>query len=728
MTLTQKNQLLIASKKLAGKSHTSSKFGIANEAFGTSIQVDSAGIFADTIPEIPDETLYETTNNIVQKVEFVLEEIPLTQYLSDTTATKTSIEADGNISDNTKFHAYALKLKADYTTLSAGKHPKVGIEPFVNGASLTGSSGTLQIVPSRFGSKYYEKVYSSSDVIGAFDDEDYYLDTYAGILFLQDPARVPSKVEAYIYIGNFLGGPGGVSRAGGGEYAIQFNSGSLLSGSQNLTYNYNTDTFSTTNIEASSISASVYIGIQPDVAGPIYSIQFNDGTKQSGSENLTYNYDTNVFRIQGSEGELFTVNNNLTVGTIFSVNDVSGIPSIEVDADGTVSIAEFGGNVGIGASNPTNKLEVSGNISVDGALFFKNSDSELSINDTSNIGNISGTGFVLEEIGAGGTAVFHDSNTLKIYVKSLAGDFEQSHLRVQINESSLSASVIETDNITVNDLNLENYDSLFSPSNSSPITVWRNEPGVKPYWGFITEDMIVKLVSISYFNIDGTSQREVGLAVTNPTFTTVVANESNVSATIQNNKDSTITSFVYSGTSATGVGSTHSYGAGNTGISDSWTFTLTVTSTTSPTYTKTATTSFLWGRYMYWGTNTTGISTNGALTENFVKTLDSSQNGSKALVGQNILGVASNSKTFNNVPAASYAYAAYPNTLLASPTGIRIGSFDYKIATGDCIDLGTINISREHDNADPILYRVLRVTSDFTADSNNPQVMTVIST
>jgi hypothetical protein len=52
----------------------------------------------------------------------------------------------------------------------------------------------------------------------------------------------------------------------------------------------------------------------------------------------------------GSVGQLFSVTNDLS-GTIFSVNDISGVPSIDVNADGSVSLARFGGTVGIGGKN-----------------------------------------------------------------------------------------------------------------------------------------------------------------------------------------------------------------------------------------------------------------------------------------------------------------------------------------------------------------------------------------
>jgi hypothetical protein len=73
-----------------------------------------------------------------------------------------------------------------------------------------------------------------------------------------------------------------------------------------------------------------------------------------------YELNSGTLSWEGSAGQLFSITNNLTSGSIFSVNDVSGIPSIDVDADGTIELASFGGNVGVGTTNPTSKLHVAG--------------------------------------------------------------------------------------------------------------------------------------------------------------------------------------------------------------------------------------------------------------------------------------------------------------------------------------------------------------------------------
>ena len=51
-----------------------------------------------------------------------------------------------------------------------------------------------------------------------------------------------------------------------------------------------------------------------------------------------------------------------------SVNDVSGIPSIDVDADVTIQITDAGELVGIGTTNPTSKLDIVGDVQVVGVV------------------------------------------------------------------------------------------------------------------------------------------------------------------------------------------------------------------------------------------------------------------------------------------------------------------------------------------------------------------------
>jgi hypothetical protein len=79
---------------------------------------------------------------------------------------------------------------------------------------------------------------------------------------------------------------------------------------------------------------------------------------------------------EGSAGQLFSITNSLTSGSLFSVNDISGLPSIDVNANGTILFAGFTGNVGIGAtagiSGSAYKLTVVGSANILGNLVAPN--------------------------------------------------------------------------------------------------------------------------------------------------------------------------------------------------------------------------------------------------------------------------------------------------------------------------------------------------------------------
>ncbi len=79
-------------------------------------------------------------------------------------------------------------------------------------------------------------------------------------------------------------------------------------------------------------------------------IQFSGADASTGAQTITLNvYPTSggMLSFEGSNGQLFSIANSLT-GTIYSVNDISGIPSIEVLDSGLVKLNQYNGDTNIG--------------------------------------------------------------------------------------------------------------------------------------------------------------------------------------------------------------------------------------------------------------------------------------------------------------------------------------------------------------------------------------------
>ena len=76
----------------------------------------------------------------------------------------------------------------------------------------------------------------------------------------------------------------------------------------------------------------------------------------------------------GTAGQLFSITNNLT-GTIFSVNDISGIPSLSVNDQGIIQLAEFNGRViigdSVGSDDSVSSLQISGTVTADSAIISR---------------------------------------------------------------------------------------------------------------------------------------------------------------------------------------------------------------------------------------------------------------------------------------------------------------------------------------------------------------------
>lgn len=211
MALTQLNQLQIAFKKLAGKSHTSPKLGVSNENLPSFIQLGSNTLFANSIPSTGLPTnLYETSSGaIVEKVRFELVAFSDGGYTpsNGTTLSNTSINAEGETTTNGN-HTYVLRISGSYNSRS--QNPKKGTAPFTDGYYLTGSNGTLQLVPPTFGSGYAVTLYTAAGTeIPPLSTIDWILDYSTGVLYAQDaPGDVtPGLIDGYIYIGKYQSDP-----------------------------------------------------------------------------------------------------------------------------------------------------------------------------------------------------------------------------------------------------------------------------------------------------------------------------------------------------------------------------------------------------------------------------------------------------------------------------------------------------------------------------------------
>ena len=109
----------------------------------------------------------------------------------------------------------------------------------------------------------------------------------------------------------------------------------------------------------------------------------------------------NSITFEGSQGQLFAISPNLTTGYIWAVNDISGVPLLRSNVNGNSYIAEFGGYLGIGQTNPAYKLDVKGNIGL------------ASLNDNSYsfiFNNISATGSNSLQIRSANSLRFYSSD------------------------------------------------------------------------------------------------------------------------------------------------------------------------------------------------------------------------------------------------------------------------------------------------------------------------------
>lgn len=179
-------------------------------------------------------------------------------------------------------------------------------------------------------------------------------------------------------------------------------SGSAISSDNTFSFNSSTEILSVSGLAVTAATASTsgftgaltvaggvgiggtaYIAGDETVLGRLYYTQSTVGVAGTstissiqfvGQDNnpITLSVLTdNTLSFEGSSGQLFSINNNLSSGTIFSVNDISGIPILRANANGTLSMGEFSGNVGIGLSLPSYKLHIAGDTNLSSGYVYR---------------------------------------------------------------------------------------------------------------------------------------------------------------------------------------------------------------------------------------------------------------------------------------------------------------------------------------------------------------------
>ena len=336
---TTTTALDFAFKKLLGKANTSNLKSDSQETIGSNIQVGATTVFGLPLPPSPSKSLYTVQNNAVEYVVFDISAIPGTSYDANDPG------GGGDEGSNPGTHGYALALTGSYQSLT--NNSKSGTFPFTNSQVLSGSAGALQIVPELFSSDspnpYSLTLYESNgsggigDQIPLLDEVDWLIDTFSGVLFLQeyDSTKIPAYAKAFIYVGDMMSsltGSGGGSGPGdaNAEYLVLSATGSL-----------NAERVSTAGTGIKSVDSGAgsafTLSIDNSVVATLTGSQFSGNLGVTGSIGSTTAITSPAF--SGSLTQLLDGTSYLVAGSNVTITSAS---------NGSVTIASTGGGGGSG--------------------------------------------------------------------------------------------------------------------------------------------------------------------------------------------------------------------------------------------------------------------------------------------------------------------------------------------------------------------------------------------
>lgn len=190
---------------------------------------------------------------------------------------------------------------------------------------------------------------------------------------------------------------------------------------------------------------------------------------------------------EGTSGQLFAIDNNLTTGDIFSVSDISGLPIINASAGQTVTINEFGGYTQIGGGTINSTSTSTGSLVIAGGLGMTgNANIGGTVRITSTTQSINtGSGALVVSGGAGiGQSLFVGGNF------NLTGTFysgTNTFTKTQnLGDISLDNGTVDTPAVTFywgNNRNI-GIDTYYSGSGTTRFRITKelNEAGGTELW------------------------------------------------------------------------------------------------------------------------------------------------------------------------------------------------------------------------------------------------------
>ena len=148
----------------------------------------------------------------------------------------------------------------------------------------------------------------------------------------------------------------------------------------------------------------------------------------------------------GDAGQLFSITNSLS-GTLFAVSDVSGIPSLEINENGIVKLAQYSGRVLVGtdSDDSSSLLQIAGNVRATAYYGDGSNLTGISGGDAGTLDGINSTSFLRSDAAdakTSGDLTFNDN------VKALFGtgsDLEIYHdgSNSRINDAGTGALLVQ---------------------------------------------------------------------------------------------------------------------------------------------------------------------------------------------------------------------------------------------------------------------------------------------